>query len=163
MRVILAIMFFLISQVAFAEDAGSKFITSLKALETKDWNVVKTSMQNTYADNVEFNDPLFHKHSLAELMELYKEMVEAAKEIHVTVTPKIPVVPNERDFLVTLEYTLKLGVKVTIKDAKVHIKFAEDKVFDRQDKWGLLNLRISFPNCPSSSDAVMQCSNLMRG
>ena len=119
-----------------------------------DWNVVKPSMQNAYADNVKFNDPLFHTHNLAELMELYKGMVEGAKEIHVSVIQEnVPEVLNERDFDVTLEYTLKLGVKVIIKDAKVHIKFDEDKVFDRQDTWGLLNLSVYIPNCPLSSDA----------
>lgn len=165
MKAILYALLFLIAQAVFAEDAGAKFIASLKALETKDWNVVKTSMQNAYADNVEFKDPLFHKHSLTELMELYKQMVEAAKEIHVSVTQKnISYVSNELDFDVTLEYTLKLGMKVTIKDAKVHIKYNnENKIFDRQDKWGLLNLRISFPDCSSSSDGITQCSNLLRG
>lgn len=140
-------LFLLISQTAFAE-AGAKFIAALKALETMDWSIVKTSMQNAYADNVEFKDPLFQKHSLAELLELYKQMVEAAKEIHVSVIPEsVPKVPNELDLDVTLEYTLKLGVKVIIKNAKVHIKFNnEDKVFYRQDKWGLLNLRIYFPH-----------------
>lgn len=165
MKAILFALLFLISQAVFAEDAGTKFIISLKALETMDWNVVKTSMQDAYADNVEFNDPLFHKHSLAELMELYKEMLEGAKEIHVSVIQEnVPKVPNELDFDVTLEYILKLGVKITIKDAKVHIKFNnEDKIFDRKDTWGLLNLRISFPDCPSSSDGITQCSNLIMG
>lgn len=165
MKAIFFALLFLISQIAFAEDAGIKFIASLKALETKDWNFVKTSMQNAYTDNVEFNDPLFHKHSLAELMELYKQMIEGAKEIHVSVIQEnFSKVPNELDFDVTLEYTLKLGVKVTIKDAKVHIKFNnEEKIFDRQDMWGLLNLRISFPNCPPSSDGNTHCSNLVRG
>lgn len=165
MKTILFALFFFISQVAFAENAGTQFIASLKALETMDWNVVKTSMQDAYADNVEFNDPLFHKHNLAELMALYKEMLEGAKEIHVSVIQEnVPEVPNELDFDVTLEYTLKLGVKITIKDAKVHIKFNnEDKIFDRKDTWGLLNLRISFPNCPPSSDGITQCSNLIRG
>lgn len=162
LKAILFALFFLISQAVFAEDAGTKFIASLKALETMDWNVVKTSMQNAYADNVEFKDPLFHKHSLAELMELYKAMVEGAKEIHVSVTQEtVPGVPNELDFGVTLEYTLKRGVKITIKDAKVHIKFNnEDKTFDRQDTWGLWNLRISFPKCLPSSDGITQCSDL---
>lgn len=165
LKAILFVIIFLISQVAFAEDPGAKFIASLKALETMDWKVVKTSMQNAYADNVEFNDPLFHKHSLTELMELYKGMVEGAKEIRVSVVEEnVPKVPNELDFKVTLEYTLKLGVRMLIKDAKVHIRLnKEDKIFNRKDTWGVENLSFYVPNCPASANGGMRCSNLIRG
>lgn len=123
-------------------DIGTKYIASLKSLESRNWELIEASMREVYAENVEFKDPLFHKHTLNALLALYKQMIKGARAINIILENE-DVTPDGINIKLTLEYTSKIGLKVAIRHAQTFIKFKAEKVIYRQDKWGIKNLKIS--------------------